>query len=102
VKYKNVKGARWQWPVPFILALRRQRAKNLCEFEASLVYKVSSRTARATQRNPVLKHTHTHTHTHMLLKWILLYLEAVLEKLSTYYRRLPGVLADNPAALCTV
>ena len=25
------------------------------EFEASLVYKVSSRTARATQRNPVLK-----------------------------------------------
>jgi hypothetical protein len=25
------------------------------EFEASLVYRVSSRTARATQRNPVLK-----------------------------------------------
>jgi hypothetical protein len=25
-----------------------------CEFEASLVYRVSSRTARATQRNPVL------------------------------------------------
>ena len=28
---------------------------SLCEFEASLVYKVSSRTARATQRNPVSK-----------------------------------------------
>ena len=27
----------------------------LCEFEASLVYRVSSRTARATQRTPVLK-----------------------------------------------
>jgi hypothetical protein len=27
----------------------------MSEFEASLVYKVSSRTARATQRNPVLK-----------------------------------------------
>jgi hypothetical protein len=27
----------------------------LCEFEASLVYKVSSRTARAIQRNPVSK-----------------------------------------------
>jgi hypothetical protein len=27
----------------------------ISEFEASLVYKVSSRTARATQRNPVLK-----------------------------------------------
>jgi hypothetical protein len=25
------------------------------EFKASLIYKVSSRTARATQRNPVLK-----------------------------------------------
>jgi hypothetical protein len=34
------------------------------EFKASLVYKMSSRTARATQRNPVSKHTHTHTHTH--------------------------------------
>jgi hypothetical protein len=28
---------------------------DLCEFEASLVYRVSSKTARATQRNPVLK-----------------------------------------------
>jgi hypothetical protein len=27
------------------------------EAEASLVYRVSSRTARATQRNPVSKHT---------------------------------------------
>ena len=27
------------------------------EFKASLVYRVSSRTARATQRNPVLKKT---------------------------------------------
>ena len=30
-----------------------QRQADLCEFEASLVYKASSRTARATQRNPV-------------------------------------------------
>jgi hypothetical protein len=28
---------------------------DLCEFEASLVYRVSSRTARAIQRNPVSK-----------------------------------------------
>ena len=27
----------------------------LCEFKASLVYRVSSRTVRVTQRNPVLK-----------------------------------------------
>jgi hypothetical protein len=29
------------------------RGRQISEFEVSLVYKVSSRTARATQRNPV-------------------------------------------------
>jgi hypothetical protein len=37
--------------MPLIPALGRQ----IFEFEASVVYKVSSRTARATQKNPVLK-----------------------------------------------
>jgi hypothetical protein len=32
-----------------------ERGRWISEFEASLVYKVSSRTARATQRNPVSK-----------------------------------------------
>jgi hypothetical protein len=31
------------------------RGREISEFEASLVYRVSSRTARATQRNPVSK-----------------------------------------------
>jgi hypothetical protein len=31
------------------------RGRQIAEFEASLVYRMSSRTARATQRNPVLK-----------------------------------------------
>ena len=31
------------------------RGRWISEFEASLVYRVSSRTARATQRNPVQK-----------------------------------------------
>jgi hypothetical protein len=31
------------------------RGRRISEFEASLVYKVSSRTARAIQRNPVSK-----------------------------------------------
>jgi hypothetical protein len=31
------------------------RGRRISEFEASLVYRVSSRTARATQRNPVSK-----------------------------------------------
>jgi hypothetical protein len=38
------------------------RGRRISEFEASLVYKVSSRTARATQRNPVSK-TKTKTKT---------------------------------------
>jgi len=36
-------------------ALRGQRQVDLGEFEVSLVYRVSSRTARATQRNPESK-----------------------------------------------
>jgi hypothetical protein len=31
------------------------RSRRISEFETSLVYRVSSRTARAIQRNPVLK-----------------------------------------------
>ena len=31
------------------------KAGDLCEFKASLVYRMSSRTAKATQRNRVLK-----------------------------------------------
>jgi hypothetical protein len=42
------------WCTPLIPALGRQR-QAISEFEASLVYKVSSRTARAIQRNPVSK-----------------------------------------------
>jgi hypothetical protein len=35
------------------------RGRRISEFGASLVYRVSSRTARATQRNPVLKNKQT-------------------------------------------
>jgi hypothetical protein len=42
------------WHTPLIPALGRQRQADFW-FEASLVYKVSSRTARAIQRNPVSK-----------------------------------------------
>lgn len=31
----------------------------ISEFEVSVVYSMSSKIARATQRNPVLKHKHT-------------------------------------------
>jgi hypothetical protein len=43
--------------MPLIPAIGRQRQTDfwISEFEVSLVYRVSSRTARATQRNPVSK-----------------------------------------------
>ena len=42
-----------------IPALGRLRQEDLCEFKASLVYIVSSKTARAIQRNQVLKNKQT-------------------------------------------
>jgi hypothetical protein len=39
------------------------RDRQISEFEASLVYKVSSRTARAIQRNPVSKNKQTNKQT---------------------------------------
>jgi hypothetical protein len=39
------------------------RSRRISEFEASLVYKVSSRTARAIQRNPVSKKQKTNKQT---------------------------------------
>ena len=36
--------------MPLIPAFRKQKQEDLCEFKASLVYRVSSRTAKATQR----------------------------------------------------
>jgi hypothetical protein len=49
--------------MPLIPALRRQRQVDLCEFEASLVYTASSRTARVTQRNSVLEKNKTQKQT---------------------------------------
>jgi hypothetical protein len=39
----------------FIPSTGQQRQVDHCEFEVGMVYRVSSRTAKATQRNPVLK-----------------------------------------------
>jgi hypothetical protein len=42
------------------------RGRRISEFKASLVYKVSSRTARAIQRNPVSKNKQTNKQTNRL------------------------------------
>ena len=54
IKYKTAMTGQW-WHKTSITALRRQRQADLSDCEASLVYGVSSRTARATQRNPARK-----------------------------------------------
>jgi hypothetical protein len=41
--------------MPLIPALKRQRQEVLCEFEASLIFRETSRTTRAAWRNPFLK-----------------------------------------------
>jgi hypothetical protein len=43
------------WCTTLIPALGRQRKVDLCELEAHLVYRESSRTSRVAQRNPVFK-----------------------------------------------
>jgi hypothetical protein len=48
-QFKNKMSRAW-WPQH-----SGGRGRRISEFEASLVYKVSSRTARAIQRNPVSK-----------------------------------------------
>jgi hypothetical protein len=45
--------------VPLIPVLWRQRQSDLYEFKDSLIYKTSTRTAMATQRNPVSKEKKT-------------------------------------------
>jgi hypothetical protein len=42
-------------------AFNPSRGRRISEFEVSLVYRVSSRTARAIQRNPVSKKTNKQT-----------------------------------------
>ena len=54
IKSPWLAGQRWR--TPLIPALG-SRGRWISELKASLVYRVSSRTARATQRNPVSKET---------------------------------------------
>ena len=54
---------------PLIPTLERQRQVDLCE--ASLGYKLSSRTARATQRKPVSKKQNKQTTRKMILDMIM-------------------------------
>lgn len=55
LQLKRVKQGRAVVAHTFNPSTRRQRQADLHEFKASLVYRAISRTAGATQRNPVLK-----------------------------------------------
>jgi hypothetical protein len=78
-----------------VLAFKSQhlggRGRQLSEFEASLVYRVSSRTARATQRNPVSKPNHNKTNLKKKKKSMI---ESML-KLATGYRSMEGLDVIN-------
>jgi hypothetical protein len=54
-KKKNLSQTWWRTPLIPALGKQHLGSRWISEFKASLVYKVSSRTARATQRNPVSK-----------------------------------------------
>ena len=58
ISFKKTSLAGQWWWTPLIPACGRQRQVDLW-IEASLVYRWSSRTAQATQRNPVSKHSLT-------------------------------------------
>jgi hypothetical protein len=48
MRFRKTHRAGWWWCTPLIPALGRKKQVDLYEFKASLVYRVSSRTARAT------------------------------------------------------
>jgi hypothetical protein len=66
------------------------RGRQISEFKASLVYKVSSRTARAIQRNPVLEKLKPKQNKKMMLAG----------EMAQWLRALPAlpkVLSSNPS-----
>jgi hypothetical protein len=65
------------------------RGRRISEFEASLVYKVSSRTARAIQRNPVSKNNNNNKNPKRKKKKMVLRESTDIVYLAWYFRRLP-------------
>lgn len=51
------------------VALKRQRQTDLCEFEPSLSYRASSKTAKATQKNLALKKSRIYSMTRYNVKF---------------------------------
>ena len=60
ILFKSQYLARWRWCTPLIPALRRQGQVDLCEFEASLVYRVTR--AMSVWKYVSLMYIHTHMH----------------------------------------
>jgi Ser-tRNA(Ala) deacylase AlaX len=56
------------------------RGRRISEFKVSLVYKVSSRTARTIQRKPVSKTKQNKTHTKKTIKVLKIKVETIKKK----------------------
>jgi hypothetical protein len=79
-----LESVRHFWRTPLILALGKQRQEDLCEFQASLVYRVSSRIARSTQRNPVSRNKQTNKQANSVI-WSIVYHFWLIELLDIYF-----------------
>lgn len=53
--YGRLKFCRIWWCRALVLALRKQRWEEVCEFKASLTHTASSRTATAIESDPISK-----------------------------------------------
>jgi hypothetical protein len=70
------------------------RGRRISEFEASLVYRVSSRTARATQRNPVSKKQNKNKNKEAVERDLLFLYSAVAININSCYTRCQGSLSS--------
>jgi hypothetical protein len=83
-----------------MLALRRQRQAGLCEFKASLVYRLSSRIARNIQRKPCLenqaKAKHKTNQTTMEKAICIVYMDAFFKPVDILSRLHPTIIWQQP------
>jgi hypothetical protein len=91
-----------EYPPDSSRTLEGGRGRRISEFEASLVYKVSSRTARAIQRNPVSKNQNQLNKNNNKTKTKQKKKDTVKQVPSEQHRLAPTVLEDGRSKIRTV